>query len=922
MNGLTAERWQRAKAIVADALEQNSTKDRAELIAARCGNDVELLREVESLLDQTTGSVESFAQNATELLRRNISILPPGLRIGAYAIVRELGRGGMGAVYLAQRADGQFEKQVAIKVLKRGTDTDEVLRRFRGEREILARLDHPNIARLIDAGTTDDGLPYFVMDYVDGKPITKYSDEHQLPITQRLELFRVVCSAVSYAHQNLVIHRDIKPNNVLVTDDGEVKLLDFGIAKLLQEAGANQPNVTVTMLRVMTPEYASPEQVKGEPVTTVSDVYSLGVFLYELLTGNRPYSLKRRTPEEITQAICEQEPVRPSTSITRSKGETYAPEKLRRSLRGDLDNIVLKALRKDPRRRYPSVDQLSEDIRRHLEGLPVRARKDTPAYRTSKFIQRHKFGVAGAAILALALIGGSVATAWQAHEARLEKAKAEQQKAKAEQRFNEVRKLAHSLMFDYHDQIAALPGSTQLRQRLVKDSLEYLDSLAQEAGGDLALQQEIGTAYQRIGDVQGGLITSASGGSLSASNLGDTQGALASYRKALAIRERLAAVERSNSEVQQEWGTSITRLGEMSLTLGKPSDAAEYFRKAIAIYEKLSTADPANKVLRKKLCSLYFVLGKALGVPGGANLGDSAGALEYLRKALAIDKALATESPTEAKYRQGVSADYSVIGRVLSNNGSQAEALESYRKALAIDQLLIKENGTNTLYRRELAVQNGNVGNTLLTLGDKSGALESCRQAVQIYEALVVADPSDANIRRDSAAGYRGLADALAKNSDPVEARTNFDKAVRIFHELAAKDPSNALVRYQESQTCLKFSTFLSDTGDVSGAIENAREAVRIGEELVTASPNNNSAESTLALSYFQLGKCNALVASKAGTAPDKQAGLRSDARKLYQKSLNLWQEMKRKGTLSGIDADKPDEATREIAECDAVLKR
>jgi serine/threonine protein kinase/tetratricopeptide (TPR) repeat protein len=914
MNGLTAERWQQAKAIVADALEQDSAKDRAALIAVRCGGDVELLREVESLVEQPTGSVESFAQNAAELLQRNMSILRPGLRIGAYAIVRELGRGGMGAVYLAQRADGQFEKQVAIKVLKRGTDTDEVLRRFRGEREILARLDHPNIARLVDAGTTDEGLPYFVMDYVDGKPITKYSDEHQLPITRRLDLFRVVCSAVSYAHQNLVIHRDIKPNNVLVTDDGEVRLLDFGIAKLLQEAGADQPNVTVTMLRVMTPEYASPEQVKGEPVTTVSDVYSLGVFLYELLTGNRPYNLKRRTPEEITHAICEQEPERPSTSITRSKGEVHAPEKLRRSLSGDLDNIVLKALRKDPRRRYLSVDQLSEDIRRHLKGLPVRARKDTPAYRASKFVHRHKLGVAAAAFVALALIAGSITTAWQAHEARLEK-------AKAEQRFNQVRKLAHSLMFDYHDQIAALPGSTQLRQTLVKDSLQYLDSLAQDAGSDLDLQPEIGTAYQRIGDVQGGVITSASGGTLSHSNLGDTQGALTSYRKALVIREKLAALEPSYAEIQQEWGTSITRMGEMSLTLGKPADAAEYFRKAIAIYEKLSAADPADKILRKKLCSLYFVLGKAMGVPGGANLGDGAGALEYLRKALAIDEALAAENPTEGKYRQGLSADYGLIGQVLSNNGNQGEALESYKKGLAIAELLVKENGTSTLYRREVAVQDSNVGNALLALGDKSDAVESCRQAVRIYEALVAADPSDAFIRRDSAVGYRNLADALYKNNDRAGARTNFDKAVTIFQELAAKDPSNALVSYQQSQTYLKFSAFLSDTGDVAGAIENAREAVRIGEELVIVSPNNNSAGSTLALSYFQLGKCNALLAAKVRTSPDKQTDLWSDVRKLYQKSLNLWQEMKRKGTLSGIDADKPDEVTREIANCDAALK-
>ena len=262
---LSGERWEQVNQIVADAVEQDSPAARAALVAERCGNDKELLREVESLLEQTTDSFESFAESATESLRQKMSSLIPGQRVGSYAIVRELGRGGMGAVYLAQRADGAFEKQVAIKILKRGTDTDEVLRRFQSEREILARLNHPNIARLLDAGTTDDGLPYFVMDYVDGKPITRYADEHRLSLTERLNLFRVVCSAVGYAHQNLIVHRDLKPSNVLVTNEGEVKLLDFGIAKLVQPLESEQPNVTVTMLRVMTPEYASPEQVRGEP---------------------------------------------------------------------------------------------------------------------------------------------------------------------------------------------------------------------------------------------------------------------------------------------------------------------------------------------------------------------------------------------------------------------------------------------------------------------------------------------------------------------------------------------------------------------------------------------------------------------------------------------------------------------------------
>jgi len=911
---LTAERWQQAKAIVGDALEEKSSTARAALVADRCGRDAELLREVESLLEQTTGSLETFAQNAPESVRREISTLAPGLRLGAYAIVRELGRGGMGAVYLAQRADGVFEKQVAIKILKRGTDTDEILRRFNAERQILARLDHPNIARLLDGGTSDDGLPYFVMEYVDGVPITQFAREHELSVAERLKLFRVVCGAVSYAHQNLVIHRDIKPSNVLVTKEGEVRLLDFGIAKLLQEADSEQQSVTITIQRVMTPEYASPEQVKGEAVTTVSDVYSLGVFLYELLTNERPYKLKRRSADEISKAICEQEPERPSTAITRDIERTDGAEKIRRQLRGDLDNIVLKALRKEPQRRYTSVDQFSEDIRRRLEGLPVRARKVTSAYRASKFIQRHKLGVSAAMLVALALIAGSITTAWEAHQARLEK-------AKAERRFNEVRKLAHALMFDYHDEIASLPGSTKVRQRLVNDSLKYLDSLAHEASNDRSLLREIGSAYQRIGEIQGVNMISRSGGTLTFSNLGDTQGALESLRKALGVRERLAKLEPSNRDIQEDYATNIVRLGELSVTLGKPREAIDYYRSALPIAEKLLAADASSKSMRTKFYSVYFAIGRVMGVPTIPNLGDTRDALENLQKAIDGNEALAAENPATPTFRQVLGADYSNIAQVQAADGNQAESLASNRKALALDEDLVKENPVNTLYRRQLAVQYGNIGDALIASNDLKEALEYCRKAVVIWEALVATDPADAYVHRDSAVGYCVLATSLAKNDDPAGARANFEKALQIFQELSAKDPMNAFVSYQQAQTCLKFSTFLSNIGDIPGSIEKALEAVRIGEALVAIGPDNNGASTILALSYLQLGKYSAMLASKPGTFVIQQEERWHEAKNWYHKSFDIWRNLKSKGTLSRVEVDKPDEVARDIANCDAALR-
>jgi serine/threonine-protein kinase len=431
--------YHRVKELFQSALERDAN-ERAAFLAEACNGDGALRAEVESMIachEEASSFIEAPAFDiAAELLANEEMESVEGRRIGPYKLIREIGRGGMGAVYLAVRDDDQYHKQVAVKLIKRGMDTDFIVQRFRNERQILANLDHPNIARLLDGGATEDGLPFFVMDYIEGKPIDVYCESNRLPTIERLKLFRSVCSAVHYAHQNLVIHRDIKPGNILITADGSPKLLDFGIAKLLNpELSAQTIDQTATVLRLMTPDYASPEQVKGARVTTASDVYSLGVLLYELLTGHRPYRLKDSSPDEIAQVICEKEPDKPSDSIgkiRRGRAELEANQKSEirnpKSLRGDIDNIVLMAMRKEPQRRYSSVEQFSEDIRRHLEGLPVIARKDTFTYRASKFVRRNKVAVAAAAVVCLTLLAGIVATTREA------KVAAGQAKLAAEQR--------------------------------------------------------------------------------------------------------------------------------------------------------------------------------------------------------------------------------------------------------------------------------------------------------------------------------------------------------------------------------------------------------------------------------------------------------------------------------------------------------
>ncbi|MEP6809076.1 MAG: serine/threonine-protein kinase, partial [Chthoniobacterales bacterium] len=426
--------------------------ERAAFLDQACGGNAELRQEIHALL-QSDHSATSFIADppvelAAEVFGRAELPSDIGRKIGQYQLLEIVGCGGMGTVYLAERADQQFKMRVAIKLIKRGMDTDAVLRRFQHERQILASLEHPNIARLLDGGTTDDGLPYFVMEYIKGERIDHYAQQQSLSITARLELFRQVCSAVSYAHQHLVVHRDLKPSNILVTSDGVPKLLDFGIAKIIQADGA-EALATMTMLPAMTPEYASPEQIEGTPATTLSDVYSLGAVLYELLSGCPPYRLENRSPQELTKTITTIQIEKPSTVVSGAEDA--------RRLRGDLDNIVLMAMRKETARRYRSVEQFSEDIRRHLAGRPVIARADTLSYRTGKFWQRNKLGVSAGVLLGVTLIGGIIGTSWQAQRARAAQ-------ARAERRFNDVRRLAHSVLFDYHDAIKALPGATKVRE--------------------------------------------------------------------------------------------------------------------------------------------------------------------------------------------------------------------------------------------------------------------------------------------------------------------------------------------------------------------------------------------------------------------------------------------------------------------------
>ncbi len=508
-----ARAWDALDVLFEAALERPPA-EREAFLALACGDDPDLRDEVEALVEAAEAA-EPWIESAEALVGRaaheafseetfspelevvsgldegRVSGHTPsrprspatrpdpmrGRRIGPWRILRRLARGGMGDVYVAERADGQFEQRAALKVLRRGLDTDDILRRFLAERQILATLAHPNIARLLDGGATENGRPYLVLEYVEGEPITDYCDARRLGVADRLRLFATVCRAVQHAHRNLVLHRDLKPSNILVTPEGRVKLLDFGIAKLLDDSGPGPVPRTRTGMRLLTPEYASPEQVRGEPVTTATDVYQLGMLLYELLAGARPYEVRHRTPTGIERVVCEEEPEPPSERA-RDVGEGREGDRLRRRLRGDLDAVTLQALRKEPERRYASVAQLVEEVERHLMGLPVQARGESFLYRTRKFVRRRRWPLSAAAVLlALIVAWAAFASAQSARLAR-ERDRARLEAAKA----GEVKEFLVGL-FEAAD--PAVTGGEEVTAR------DLVDEGARRVRQDLAEQPEV-----------------------------------------------------------------------------------------------------------------------------------------------------------------------------------------------------------------------------------------------------------------------------------------------------------------------------------------------------------------------------------------------------------------------------------------------
>ena len=936
---MNAERWQRVKQLLEEAIALDAG-DRSSFLDNACDSDAGLRREVDSLLSSHEQAGTGFLKTPVVDLKMAAAAVPvrAGRRIGVYQIVEEIGRGGMGEVYRAVRADGQYTKEVAIKLVRGGFDSAFVQERFRNERQILASLDHPNIARLLDGGTTEDGVPYLVMELIGGTRIDSYCDEHRLPITERLELFRQACGAVQYAHQRLVIHRDIKPSNILVTKDGVPKLLDFGIAKILDPA---REGAETTLVRPMTPEYASPEQIRGEPITTTSDVYSLGVVLYQLLTGRSPYPGEMHSSHQLARAVCDTEPGRPSTAVLKSQtvrtgdqveqvpaeqissSRESSPAKLHRRLAGDLDSILLMALRKEPQRRYPSVEQFAEDIRRHLAALPVVATKGSWRYRSEKFVKRNRTGVLATAVVLLALIAGVGAMLRGARIARQQAEIAQSERGRAEKRFNDVRKLANSLIFEIHDSIQGLPGATPSRKLLLDRAVEYLDKLSQDASGDVDLQRELAWGYQRLAAVQG---------DTSQSNLGQVSAAQASNRKALALFEAVAKMNPHN--VTDQLNLAMAYRTRALFDIYEPSGRKE-IDQALAVTDPLMQTDGNNVEVRNERAQEYYILAHVQDA-----VGDRLQAVDAFRKARDLRQEILRTNPEYPGIRQGVAKVTILLAHQIGRFASRDEAIQLMNEGIADYEALAKATGDDPGVVRELSTSEERRGDVELMKGDIGAARADFDRSHKRIERLARLDPENKMLQADLWVAEYHDGRALASAGKYAEALPVLQRAFQGYHALHLEEDSGpgpgamqlwigeaqagthnfteALKSYENAATIMavdqatyddarcdlavietKIGDALVKMGKLHEADATYAKALEIANPTLSLEHKDFPALYAAADAHSGLGDVTAAQARQTRD-PAAQSQQYRKARTAYEQSLEVWKQIPNPSRISG----------------------
>jgi eukaryotic-like serine/threonine-protein kinase len=904
---LPADRWTQIETLFLAGVEL-PPEEREAFLDQHCPDDPELREEVLSLLDHDTAEespvVDAINAGASSVLTDDH---PAGRMLGPYRIEREIGRGGMAVVYLAYRADGEFQKRVAVKLIKRGMDTASVIERLRRERRILAALEHPSIARLLDGGTTTDGRPWIAMEFIEGLPINRFCDERRLAVEERCLLIGRVCDAVAYAHRHLVVHRDLKPTNILITPDGSPKLLDFGIAKLLGEDEVEGEPLTRGRWLPLTPEYASPEQIQAAPVTTASDVYSLGVLLYELLTGARPYCITSTNPQELERVILKTEPRKPSAVEA-------LPRRTRRRLAGDLDNVVLMALRKDVSRRYGSAEQLAEDIRRHLQGLPIQARRDTWLYRGGKFLRRNRTAVAAGVLVAASVIAGTVIDVRQAHATR--------------ERFDEFRGFARTVLVDLHAQLSDIPGTAKARQALVTYVEEYLKRVAaQHAGDDAALATEFATTYLRLGEMQGAtpeaVASFESGRRLlerkgphsrlgnddllvlarlrvregsTLVDIGRIPEGVENLMAGVRLVTRLGESAGSNSEAELVKAFAGWRLARLYRTQNRLREAEEEARKAIQTGEAVLRQGVRTKEVYQILTGARNVLGSAQRRQGHWREG-----LETYQKVLADTEQRAQAEPGSASLEREMARSHQILGdMVVRMPGHDPNQVRFHvRSAITIAERLAALDPWDKTAQSELAQYLSSGAETLSQPEDSTEALGYLRRALPMMETLLKSEPGNNDLRLYAALTEADMGMSLGRGSSPQQSILWLRRGMSDLTSLAESNPTNMTNQLELIKVQEWLSVSLARGGQEAEAISLAQDAV--GKTRLLADDAGATAET-----LRELPRAYAAMAATCGAL-----GKSGEARKWYRAATSEWEKLSSRGLYFPDSAEEKEEAIK-----------
>ena len=886
------------------------SEDRQEYLEEQCGDDAVLLAKLRKLLERERSGTALELPGYERQGKSEPSDIS-GQQIGAYEIRHELGSGGMGAVYLASRADDEYRKDVAIKVV-RDRPSKELIERFLNERQILATLEHPNIARLLDGGTTDDGFPYVVMEYVKGRPINEFCDEERLTIRQRLDLFLTVCSAVQYSHQNLIVHRDIKPQNILVTEDGTPKLLDFGIAKLLAENKvANPQMLTVAAGRRLTPDFASPEQIRGEQVTTATDVYSLGVLLYELLSGRPPYRITTQTASEIERVICDVVPAPPSKQLsTLLEGRTddsveeiararkTGPNRLRKKLAGDLDNVLLMALRKEPERRYATPEALADDIRRYLADQPVVARKDTWGYRTAKFLRRNSVAVSAAAFVALVILAASVVSINFA-------IRENQQRMLAEERFNDVRELATTLLYDINNSVAN-DGPSATRGLLVSTGLNYLDSLDTQDRDDPSLRRDIARGYIRVARIQG---------ELSNADRGNSQKAIENALHGMSIVSQLLEQSPDEPDAILVAAEGHQVLGYLSRHNDDLATSIEHFDEALRLRQDIARRFPDRALNRPRLDTIHKSYALTMGA--ASRLPD---AIHHYEQAETLLNELIVLHPERHDFVDLALDARAFRGQVHQRVGDFEEARSILEPVLEdIQQELAERPATQQLVGA-LGATRINLGRSYVQLGDLERAEVELLAALELHERLAAADPQNATLAVNVSVTHHFLGELYDNKGDTELALAHFESMLRERRKILDREP-DSLEFKRNYAVALDMTGFaMRKLGRNLEALEHHQQANRTFIELAESRPDDVTALRGVAVSWYFLGQLERDIAlTEAQDSASRNEHLRSAIR-AFEAGRDIMIGIRDDGNLPPGDAGVIDMLSVEIDNASSAI--